>query len=320
MYTPCKLRPCYKEYLWGGQNLRKKFNKADAPEITAESWELAQHEAGVSTVADGDFAGRTLRELGELDHDGFLGTKCPEDHFPLLVKLIDASKDLSIQVHPSDATAVPEWKENGKAELWYVVECEPNAFLYLGFSQPIEREEFVRRARDGSICQVLNRVPVTRGDVFFVQPGTIHAICKGILVAEIQQNSNTTFRVFDYQRRDANGNLRPLHLERAADVVSYRPIVPQECRANSGIQCADFSLREMFCCMYFKTYCLDVTNTVTLSCDGDSFQHLLCVEGDGMIRCDGRLYPFCKGESFFMPAALGAYKIFGSCRILISRI
>lgn len=320
MYMPCKLRPCYKEYLWGGQRLKKDFHKTDAPAVTAESWELAQHPDGLSVVAEGEYAGRTLGELGALDHDAFWGRKCPAERFPLLVKLIDADKDLSIQVHPSDESADPALGEEGKAELWYVVDCEPGGALYLGFSQPIGRAEFERRAADGSICQVLNRVNIARGDVFYVKPGTIHAICRGTLIAEIQQNSNTTFRVFDYQRLGADGKPRALHLERAAGVVSYQPIIPQECRANNSLQCKDFTLREMFSCAYFKTYCLDVRASVGLFCDGDSFQHLLCVEGDGFIRCEGRIYPFARGESFFLPAAMGEYKIFGTCRILISRL
>lgn len=320
MYEPCKLQPCYKEYLWGGRRLKQDFHKADAPTVTAESWELAQHEAGVSVVAGGDLAGCTLEQLGAIDHDGFWGKKCPWERFPLLVKLIDAEKDLSIQVHPSDETARPELGEEGKAELWYVVDCAPDAALYLGFSEQIDRGSFERRAADGSICASLNRVNVSRGDVFYVRPGTIHAICRGILIAEIQQNSNTTFRVYDYQRRGSDGRLRPLHLERAADVVSYRPIVPQECRANNSLYTAGFTLREMFSNRYFKTYCLDVRSSVELFCDGDSFQHLLCVEGEGFIRCDGRIYPFVRGESYFLPALMGSYKVFGSCRTLISRI
>lgn len=319
-YTPLKLRPCYKEALWGGQRLKQDFHKTDAPPVTSESWELAQHEAGRSLVAEGEYAGYSLRQLAELDRAGFWGRKCPPGRFPLLVKLIDAKRDLSIQVHPSDGNALAERGEEGKAELWYVVDCEPGAALYLGFSQRIDRAEFERRARDGSICAVLNRVSVAKGDVFFISPGTIHAIGGGILVAEIQQNSDTTFRVWDYGRRGADGKPRALHLERAAEVVSYRPIVPQECRANNSLHCADFTLRELFSCRCFRTWRLDVRRAVELFCDGDSFRHLLCVEGAGAIRCAGGEYPFGKGESYFLPAAMGRYTVVGSCRLLISRI
>lgn len=313
-HTPLKMRPCYKDYLWGGGRLKKEFHKADAPEITAESWELSCHPDGVSLTE----GGQSIAQLGEKDHDSFWGRACPTGDFPLLVKLIDAHKALSIQVHPSDETALPG--EQGKAEMWYIVDCVPRAFLYLGFSQRISQEEFLRRAEDGTICQVLNRVPVARGDVFYILPGIIHAIGAGILIAEIQQNSNTTFRVYDYQRRDTAGNLRHLHLERAAEVLSYEPIVPEECRANGGVSFPAFSMREMFSCRYFRAFRLDVRTAADLRCDGRSFQHLLCVEGGGSIVADGKKYPFEKGDSYFLPAALGDYRIKGACRMLLSRI
>lgn len=314
MLYPLKLRPCYKEYLWGGGRLKREFNKADAPGTTAESWELSCHPDGLSLTEDGT----SLVQLGEKDHDGFWGRACPTGGFPLLVKLIDAQKSLSIQVHPSDETALPG--EHGKAEMWYIVDCAPQAFLYLGFSQRISKKEFLRRAGDGTICQVLNRVPVAKGDVFYILPGTIHAIGAGILIAEIQQSSNTTFRVYDYRRKDADGNLRPLHLERAAEAVSYDPVVPEECRANGGAFFPAFSMREMFSCRYFRSCRLDVRTAVDLRCDGQSFRHLLCVEGGGHIAAGGRKYPFRRGDSWFLPAALGEYRLSGACRVLLSRI
>lgn len=313
-YTPLRMRPCYKDYLWGGGRLKREFHKADAPEVTAESWELSCHPDGLSLTEDG----QSIAQLGEKDHDGFWGKACPTGEFPLLVKLIDAQKNLSVQVHPSDETALPG--EHGKAELWYIVDCKPQAFLYLGFSQRISQEEFLRRAEDGTICRVLNRVPVTRGDVFYILPGTIHAVGAGILIAEVQQNSNTTFRVCDYRRRDAAGNLRPLHLERAAQVLSYEPIIPEECRANGGVSFPAFSMVEMFSCNYFRAYRLDVRTAVELRCDGQSFQHLLCVEGEGSIAVGGREYPLRKGDSYFLPAALGEYHLSGVCRVLLSRV
>lgn len=317
-YTPLKMRPCYKEILWGGSRLKTEFGKTDAPDVTAESWELACHPDGMSTVADGPHGGMNLAQLGALDRDGFWGKDCKGEGFPLMVKLIDAGQDLSIQVHPSDRTCLNG--EHGKAEMWYIVDCAPQSFLYFGFSQEIPREEFLRRARDGTICQVLNRVPVARGDVFYILPGTIHAIGKGLLIAEIQQNSNTTFRVYDYQRKGADGRLRPLHLERAAEVVNYEPIVPEECRANSSVTFPAFSMTEMFSCRYFRAYRVDVRTAVELACDGNSFQHLLCVKGEGVISAGGVDYPFRKGDSYFLPAALGEYKIEGACRMLLSRI
>ena len=317
---PIKLHPCYKEYLWGGKRLKTEYGKADAPEVTAESWELASHPDGECVAEDGPLAGMSMRDLGRLDKEGIWGTACSEPNFPLMVKLIDAKENLSIQVHPSDATALRESGEQGKAEMWYVVDCEPQACLYFGFSKRVDTGEFLRRAKDGSICEILNRVPVARGDVFYILPGTIHAIGGGIVIAEIQQNSNTTFRVYDYQRRGADGKLRPLHLDRAADVLCYEPIVPEECKANSSVEFPEFTMVEMFSCRYFKAYRVDVRTSVELACDGRSFQHVLCVEGEGVIRTGGTTSLIKRGESYLMPAALGSYKIEGTCRVLVSRV
>lgn len=318
--TPLKMKPCYKEYLWGGTRLKSEFGKIDAPDVTAESWELAAHPDGASTVAEGRYRGETLSGLAARDKTAFWGSLCRGETFPLLVKLIDAAKDLSVQVHPSDDTAHWEAGEQGKAEMWYIVDAKPQAAIYYGFSEKVTKEEFARRAQDGTICEVLNRVNVSRGDVFFILPGTIHAIGAGVVIAEIQQNSNTTFRVYDYLRRGADGKLRPLHLERAAAVVDTAPVVPSECRANSSVHLPEFTFSEMFSCKYFRAYCIDVRREISLCCDGSSFQHIVCVEGAGTIVHQGREYPLAKGDSYFLPAALGSYLLKGSCRALLSKV
>lgn len=320
MLYPMKLQPCYKTYLWGGTRLKRDFGKHDAPDITAESWELSCHGDGLSIVAEGIYAGRSVAELGKRKRQVIWGSKCQNASFPLLVKMIDAQKPLSIQVHPSDQTACYEAGERGKAEMWYIIDCEPHASIYLGFSQRISKDELLQRAKDGSICEVLNRVPVSKGDVFYILPGTIHAIGAGIVIAEIQQNSNTTFRVYDYQRRGNDGRLRPLCLERASSVMRYEPVVPEECKANSIASFPEFTLTEMFSCQYFRAYRVDIRKKIKLLCDGQSFQHLLCVDGAGIIDSHGRRYAFRCGESFLMPAALGEYSIEGTCRVLLSRV
>lgn len=317
---PIKMHPCYKEYLWGGRRLKPDFGKTDAPDVTAESWELAAHPDGVSTADNAPYRGETLLDLAALDREAFWGKNCRSDTFPLLVKLIDAEKDLSIQVHPSDATALAEKGEQGKAEMWYIVDAKPQAAIYYGFSKKVSKDEFIRRAQDGTICEVLNRVPVSRGDVFFILPGTIHAIGAGIVIAEIQQNSNTTFRVYDYLRRGADGKLRPLHLERAAAVLDFTPVIPSECRANNSLYLPEYTFSQMFSCAYFQAYCIDVREAITLCCDGSSFHHLLCVEGAGAIVYQGREYPLSQGDSYFLPALLGEYILKGSCRALLSKV
>lgn len=319
--TPLKLHPCYKDYLWGGDRLRRDYHKTDAPDITAESWELAQRAEGVSAAEGGPLAGKTPDELAALDKDAFWGTDCAGmKNFPLLVKLIDARKDLSIQVHPSDETALREQGEAGKAEMWYIVDCDEGAAIYFGFSREITPEEFRRRAEDGTICQVLNRVPVQKGDTFFILPGTIHAICAGILIAEIQQNSNTTFRVYDYQRRGTDGQLRPLHLDRAAAVLNYAPLAARACAPRAVTAHEGYTAAELFACGYFSVERLDVRTAAALHCGGDSFRHLLCVAGEGAVIHGGVRYPLRQGDSYLLPAALGDCAVEGACRVLLSRV
>lgn len=314
---PLKLTPCYKDYLWGGNKLKQIYGKESGFSTTAESWELACRPDGMCTVENGSFAGRTLEEVLSL-HPEFSGPSGGE--FPLLVKLIDATKELSIQVHPSDATAKHELGEAGKAEMWYVVSAEPHAFLYCGLNRGITREELVASAENGTICSLLNRVPVKRGDVFSIQPGTIHAIGKGLLIAEIQQNSNTTFRVYDYLRKDHNGNLRPLHLARAAEVADLTPITPRECRANAQVSFPGYRLVQMFSCAYFDAYKAEVFTEIQLSCTGKSFSHLLIIEGRGILRTAAGDWPFQAGDSWFLPAGLGSYSLLGQGVALLSKL
>ncbi len=317
---PLRLLPCYKDFIWGGTRLKKEYGKFGAPDKIAESWELAAHADGNSIIAEGPLEGKAISELAKVNRTDFWGTACGLEEFPILVKLIDASKSLSVQVHPSDATANVSAGEKGKAELWYVVDCDSSAYIYIGFSKRITKKEFLLRAKEGTICEVLNYVPIKKGDIFYILPGTVHAIGAGSIIAEIQQNSNTTFRIYDYQRCDKNGNLRPLNIRRASEVISYEPLVPSTCRSNAKAKFGGFSLTEMFSCEYFAAYRLDVENEASLYCDGTSFQHLLCVDGSGKLVKDEKEYPIAKGQSFFLPAVMGEYRLCGKCRILLSRV
>lgn len=218
-YEPLRLKPCLRSYLWGGTRLRGEYHKTGEG-VIAESWELSVRADGQTYIDSGEHCGESLADVLRVDPVGMAGTRCGIAPFPLLIKLIDAQKDLSVQVHPSDASACREKGEQGKTEMWYVVDCKPESTLFLGFSRAVTPDELRRRAKDGTICEVLNRVAVHPGDVFFVRPGTVHAIGAGILVAEIQQNSDTTFRVYDYNRLGADEKPRQLHLERAAEVMN----------------------------------------------------------------------------------------------------
>lgn len=318
-YYPMKMKPSYKDYLWGGEKLKTEFGKTDGPDILAESWELADHRDGSSIVAEGQFAGNTIGQLGEINKNGFWGRKCSDNRFPLMVKLIDACKDLSVQVHPSDNQAIYDG-ESGKAEMWYVVNCDSKAYLYLGMKKEIPKEKLIEAAEDGTLCNLLNKVYVNKGDVFFIEPGTIHAIGQGVVIAEIQQNSNTTFRIYDYQRKDKNGNLRELHLKRAKDVATLKPIVPKLLRSTGSMVFDEFVMTEMYIGEFFRAYQIDIKKEITLKCDGTSFHHVLCVGGQGIITHDNKNYIMEKGTSYFMPARLGEYSIKGNSRVLLSRI
>lgn len=315
-YKPLRLAPCLRSYLWGGTRLRKEYNKI-GDGVIAESWELSVRRDGMTHIAAGEHAGEPLDTLLCSDFTGMAGSRCPAGTFPLLIKLIDARQDLSVQVHPSDATARREDGEQGKTEMWYVVDCEPDSALYLGFSRAVTPEELTERAQNGTICEVLNRVHVHPGDVFFVTPGTIHAIGAGILIAEIQQNSNTTFRVYDYHRIGADGKPRPLHLRRAAEVLCCTPSDPS---AHALSPCPPDGVQEVLLCEFFRVRRAAVKSQIDLSTDRGSFAHLLCVRGAGSIRCGGEDLPLRQGDSYFLPAALGKYTVCGRCEILLSEL
>ncbi len=315
---PMKMGSVFVQTVWGGNRLKTDFAKAAAPPHTGESWELSAVAGSESAILNGVYTDRNLNRLGEEDREAFWGSRCRDGRFPMLVKLIDAAENLSVQVHPSDATADAALGEQGKAEMWYVLDAKPGACLYLGFSRNVRAESVMRGCEDGSVLSMLNRVSVSRGDVFFIPPGTVHAIGKGLTLAEIQQSSDTTFRIYDYQRPDANGQPRTLHWERARAVMNYGALIPEGCRANSLVQLPEFTMSELFSCAYFRSYKLTVKKAVTLSCDGKSFRSLLCTEGAGTIRYQGADYPVSKGQSYFLPAALGKYELSGSCTVLLS--
>lgn len=295
-----KLLPACKDYLWGGEKLRKDYGIQSDLHPLAEAWMLSCHPDGPSMVATGKLAGRSLPEYLAVKGSGCLGTRCARfQELPILVKLIDARGDLSIQVHPSDSYALEHEHQYGKTEMWYVLDCEPGAVLYYGFRHQISREEFARRIQENTLPEVLNAVPVEKGDVFFIPAGTLHAIRKGILVAEIQENSNVTYRVYDYGRVGVDGRPRQLHIPQALEVTERTPPpVTPDFRGHLA-QCSYFTVDVMEGCFE------DV-------CDETSFTSLLVLEGEGMLRENREEMAFCKGESLFIPAGTGAYSVKGT--------
>ena len=304
-YEPLRLKPCLRSYLWGGTRLRGEYHKTGEG-VIAESWELSVRADGQTYIDSGEHCGESLADVLRADPVGMAGTRCGIAPFPLLIKLIDAQKDLSVQVHPSDASACREKGEQGKTEMWYVVDCKPESTLFLGFSRAVTPDELRRRAKDGTICEVLNRVAVHPGDVFFVRPGTLHAIGKGIVVAEVQQNSNVTYRVYDYGRVGADGKPRALHVKQALEVMRRTP--PEQ---------HDFS-PHLAKCDYFTVDVVAGGHTGTA--DESSFVSLLITEGEGRLTCGGETVQAKKGDSFFITAGSGAYALTGSCKALLTTV
>ncbi len=315
--SPVKLSPAFKDYIWGGTKLKTQYNKNSDLEIISESWELSAHPDGESKVLGGEFDGMTLGEYINACGRDILGSHCEKfDRFPLLIKLIDARDNLSVQVHPEDTYALENEGEYGKTEMWYILDCEEGAALYYGFKRDISREEYKDAIEKGTLTRLLNRVSVRKGDVFFIPAGTVHAIGSGILICEIQQNSNTTYRVYDYGRKDKNGNTRPLHIEKAAEVSSLKKM-PPPAPVPEG---EDVLLAR---CEYFTVRRLRIKGSRKVPIDGSSFHSLIVTEGSGSLETDGSsggIPNFVKGDSIFVPAGGGAYILSGECELILSYV
>lgn len=292
---PLLLKPVIKDYLWGGTRLKTEFGFETNKEIAAEGWMLSCHKDGTNTVENGEYAGKPLDEVLKLW--GY------EGKFPILIKLIDAKDKLSVQVHPDNKYALENEGEYGKTEMWYVVDCEEGAQLIYGFKEKISRSEFKNRIKNNTLDEVMNYVPVKKGDVFFIQAGTLHAIGKGILIAEIQQNSNTTYRVSDYGRLGADGKPRELHVEKAVDVtVTDVPTIPY---GNVGeIKAYDYGTeRQLAECEYFKTVKLDLDGEKEITTE-NGFVSFLVLSGEVTVKYNSGELKAQKGGSIFIPQGL----------------
>lgn len=313
---PFELKPTIKDYIWGGTRLRDEFGKESSLERLAESWELSCHPDGESIIASGENKGMTLTEFIRLHPEATGNTFRKGEAFPILVKLIDAKDDLSVQVHPDDEYAVREEGSLGKTEMWYILDCDEGAELIYGFRERVSREDFRKAIEENTLLEYVNRVPVRKGDVFFIPPGTLHAIGKGMLIAEIQQSSNVTYRVYDYGRVGADGKPRELHIEKALDVTipdvpAYKP---ENHLKNDGVT-------EMEClrkCGYFCVFELECSGKYELKGNRDSFMHLLVFDGEGDVEAEGESLHIKKGSSVFVPAGDGTLNIKGKCSIIIT--
>lgn len=309
-----KLLPSFKDYLWGGHRLADEYNKEYNGAVLAESWELSCHPDGPSVIANGKYAGMTLDGFIKAEGKEVLGENCRRFRdFPILVKFIDAKDNLSIQVHPDNRYALKNEGQYGKTEMWYVMDAAEGAYLYYGFKEEISKEEFARRIEDDTLLEVLNAVPVHKGDVFFIESGTMHAIGKDILIAEIQQNSNVTYRVYDYGRTGKDGKKRELHIDKALAVTRRTPSANFK---SSYPHVAD--------CDYFTVDKLNLDGSVLGSIEGvvtdKSFASILFLDGKGKISSGGETVEYQKGDSILITAGSGAYKIEGKCDALVTTI
>ena len=306
---PLKFEPFLRPMIWGGEKIAAYKGVETSVRSIGESWELSGVAGHESIVAEGPCKGVSLPELIDRYGAELVGKSNYErfgNEFPLLVKFIDAREDLSIQVHPDDRLAWERHRMHGKTEMWYVLDCEPGAFLYYGFNHEISREELEERIRNNTLTEVLNAVPVKKGDCFFIPSGTLHAICKGVVVVEVQQNSNVTYRVYDYGRVGADGKPRALHVKQALEVMRRTP--PEQ---------HDFS-PHLAKCDYFTVDVVAGGHNGTA--DETSFVSLLITEGEGRLTCGGETVQAKKGDSFFITAGSGAYTLTGSCKALLTTV
>lgn len=312
--SPVKLKPAFKDYLWGGTKLKTMYDKKSDIDIMAESWELSAHKDGQSTVFGGNYDGLLLTEYIDAVGKQVLGKNAEKfTYFPILIKLIDAKGSLSVQVHPDDEYALENEGEYGKTEMWYILDCDEGASLYYGFSKDVTKEEYENAIRNNTLTDILNDVPVKRGDVFFIQSGTVHAIGAGIVICEIQQNSNTTYRVYDFGRRDKDGNTRPLHIEKALEVSSLKKS-PELKPVPDG---NDVTLAK---CEYFTVRRLRFDDVRSIPITDASFHSLFITEGKATLTMNGEEISLLKGDSIFIPAQNDTYKISGECELILSYI
>ena len=318
---PLQLQAMMKDYIWGGTKLKTDFHKRTEFEKVAESWELSCHKAGQSVELNGEYAGLKLSDYIEKAGKAVLGKNAEKfTDFPILIKLIDAADNLSVQVHPENEYALRVEGEYGKTEMWYIVDCEPGATLLYGFKEKISKEEFKKRIENNTLLDVCNSVPVKKGDVFFIDAGTLHAIGKGIVIAEIQQNSNTTYRIYDYGRIGSDGKPRQLHIEKALDVTHLnQPTKPCTAEATMSFF-ADFSMKLLAQCEYFKVYLFDVKEQCNLYADDSSFQSILVLDGGVELVNRDKTMKIGKGDSIFIPASMGEYKINGKGKFILSMV
>jgi mannose-6-phosphate isomerase len=311
---PLQFEPILKERIWGGEKLKTILNKPITSKITGESWELSTVEGDVSVVTNGELKGKSLMDLINETPNEILGTEVYKrfgKQFPLLFKYLDAREDLSIQVHPNDKLAKERHNSFGKTEMWYVTQADADARIIVGFKENSSKEEYLKHLNDKSLVSILDTVKAKPGDVFFLETGTVHAIGAGLVVAEIQQTSDITYRLYDFDRKDAQGNTRELHVDLALDAINYNKVDTQkkyEKKVNTSNVVVD--------CPYFTTNFLPLENKLEVSKSGETFTVYMCIEGSFEIEYDGFKHTYIKGDTVLVPAEINAFILNGNASIL----
>ena len=313
-FYPLLFDPIFKDRIWGGTRLKSVLNKNIPNTTTGESWELSTVPGDVSVVANGALRGRSLEVLIDKFPSEILGTKVYEQfgkQFPLLFKYLDAREDLSIQLHPNDELAQKRHNSFGKTEMWYVLQADPGSRIIVGFKNPSSPEEYLQHLEAKTLVSILNEVPVQKGDVFFLETGTIHAIGAGIVIAEIQQTSDVTYRIYDFDRKDVNGQTRELHVDLALEAINYNTVEAKK----------EYSQRlnesnSVVSCPYFNTNVLPLEGVVYKHKTTESFVVYMCTEGNVDIRVNNKEYSFKKGDTVLLPAIITDYQLIGKASLL----
>ena len=311
---PLQFEPILKERIWGGEKLKTVLNKPIVSKITGESWEISTVESDVSIVSNGALTGKSLNELIHENPEAFLGTEVFKKfgtQFPLLFKYLDAREDLSIQVHPNDALAKKRHNSFGKTEMWYILQADADAKIIVGFKENSNPEEYLEKLKNKTLLSILDDVKVKTGDVFFLETGTVHAIGAGLVVAEIQQTSDITYRIYDFDRVDALGNTRELHVDLALEAINYNTTDTYK-KYNKEINRSN----PIVDCPYFTTNFIPLDGTIAVANNGKSFKVYMCVEGSFEIECNNTKFQYTKGDTVLIPAAMDSFVLKGKASVL----
>ena len=311
---PLSFQPIIKHRIWGGTKLESVLGKTLSTTEAGESWELSSVPNDVSVVSNGVFKGNTLTDVIQQHPNEILGRVAVQRYgetFPLLFKFIDAKEDLSIQLHPNDDLAKARHNSLGKTEMWYVMQADKNARLIIGFKEESNQTEYLNHLENDTLVDVLDEIPVEKGDVFFIETGTIHAIGAGVVLAEIQQTSDITYRLYDWGRVDASGNGRELHTSLALDAINFKTT-----KSKVSYDAMADTASELVKCPFFTTSILTLTSTFNWSRKQDAFTVFMCTEGTFSIKVEEVEYNYKKGDTFLIPASILSFECVGNATLL----